>query len=77
MEEQNTLEWLVWSGAAVSVIGLLGLVWCIIKVRRAKRANLDDAAMRATLQSVIPINLGALFLSMIGLMMVVIGIFLG
>lgn len=77
MEEQNTLEWLVWSGAGVSVIGLLGLVWCIMKVRRAKRANLDDDAMRATLQSVIPVNLGALFLSVIGLMMVVVGILLG
>jgi len=77
MKNENTLEWLVWSGAAVSVLGLMGLVWCIIKVRRAKKSGLDDAAMRATLQSVIPLNLGALLLSMVGLMMVVVGIFLG
>lgn len=77
MEKQNTLEWLVWTGAGVSILGLAGLIYCIILVKRAKSAGLDDAAMRATLQSVIPINLGALFLSFIGLMMVMLGIFLG
>ena len=77
MENENTIDWLVWSGAAVSVLGLMGLIWCIIKVRAAKKAGLGDEAMRATLQSVIPLNLGALFLSVIGLMMVMLGIFLG
>ena len=77
MENENTLEWLVWTGAAVSVLGLLGLIWCIVKVRAAKKAGLDDAQMRATLQSVIPLNLGALLLSFLGLMMVMLGIFLG
>jgi hypothetical protein len=32
--------------------------------------------MRAVLQSALPLNLGALFLSVIGLMMVILGIFL-
>lgn len=66
----------IWSGAALSFAGLLGLCWCILRVSRAKRAGLDDAALRAVLQSVVPINLGALFLSVIGLMMVVVGIVL-
>ena len=57
-----------------SVIGLLGIVWCIIRVARARRADLAEDEMQATLQSVIPINLGALFLSVIGLMMVGVGI---
>lgn len=79
MNESDTslFDILIWSGAAVSVLGLLGLMWCIVKVRRAKRENQDDAAMRATLQAVMPLNLGALFLSVIGLMMVIIGISLG
>ncbi|MBD3662905.1 hypothetical protein [Sulfitobacter aestuariivivens] len=72
-----TLDWLIWAGAAVSVVGLVGLIVCILKVSRAKRAQLDDDAMRAALQAVMPLNLGALFLSVIGLMMVVVGILLG
>ncbi len=68
---------LIWSGAAVSVLGLLGLVWCIVRVTRAKRAKLAEEEMRIVLQKVLPLNLGALFLSVIGLMMVVVGILLG
>ncbi|MEM9968293.1 MAG: hypothetical protein AAF755_09355 [Pseudomonadota bacterium] len=67
---------IIWTGAAVSAVGLFGLVWCILKVSRAKRAKLDDAQMREVLKSALPLNLGALFLSVIGLMMVIIGIFL-
>ena len=68
---------IVWAGAALSVAGLLGLVWCIIQVARARRQNLDDDALRAVVQSVLPYNLGALLLSVLGLMLVMVGIFLG
>lgn len=67
---------IIWSGAAISVLGLVGLFWCILKVSKAKRANLDDEAMRQVLKSALPLNLGALFLSTIGLMMVIVGVFL-
>lgn len=68
---------MIWGGAALSLIGLLGLVWCIIRVFRARRAKLSDEELRAVVQSVLPLNLGALFLSVIGLMLVILGIFLG
>jgi hypothetical protein len=68
---------IIWSGAALSGLGLIGLVWCIFRVMRAKRAGLDDDAMRAVLAKVLPLNLGALFVSVIGLMLVIVGIFLG
>ena len=70
-----TFEYLIWGGAALSLLGLAGLIWCIIHVSRAKRAGLDDAAMRAVLQRVVPMNLGALFTSVLGLMLVILGIF--
>ena len=70
-------EVMIWAGAGLSLLGLAGLIWCILRVSRAKRAKLSDADMRAILQAVIPMNMGALFLSAIGLMLVVIGIFLG
>ncbi|MGR3621839.1 hypothetical protein [Pseudophaeobacter sp.] len=68
---------LVWVGAALSVAGLIGLLWCILHVVKARSRKLDDEALRAVVQSVLPYNLGALFLSVLGLMLVMVGIFLG
>ncbi|MCQ0093850.1 hypothetical protein [Roseovarius sp. M141] len=70
------MEILIWCGAAVSLLGLGGLVWCVARVWRARRAGLDDTAMRDVLRKVLPVNTGALLLSVIGLMMVVLGIML-
>ncbi len=70
------MEALVWLGAFVSLLGLAGLVWCIVTVWKARKAGLDDEALRAKLQQVVPMNTGALFLSMTGLMLVVVGILL-
>jgi hypothetical protein len=70
-------EIMIWVGAAVSVLGLAGLVWCIIRVSRARRANLSEEELRAAVQAVLPLNMGALFLSVIGLMLVIIGVMLG
>ncbi|MEQ6247713.1 hypothetical protein ABMC89_02360 [Sulfitobacter sp. HNIBRBA3233] len=70
-------ETLIWVGTGISLLGLVGLVYCILRVSRAKRASLPDEEMRAELRRVVPINLGALFLSVIGLMIVIVGIFLG
>lgn len=70
------MEYLVWSGAVVTVAGLGGLMWCILTVSKAKRAGLDDEALRAQLKRVVVVNLAALFASVLGLMMVVMGVFL-
>ncbi len=70
------MEILVYLGAAVTLAGLGGLVYCIVVVLKAKGAGLDDAALRARLQGITVLNMGALFLSALGLMMVVIGILL-
>ncbi len=79
MENASTslFDILIWAGAVISLVGFFGLVWCIVTVMRAKRANLPEEDMRLVLQKALPLNLGALFLSVIGLMMVVIGIMLG
>ena len=67
---------LIWGGTALSLLGFAGLVWCITIVWRARRAQLEDAQMRDLMSRVLPLNLGALFVSVIGLMLVIIGIFL-
>ncbi|WP_300444801.1 hypothetical protein [uncultured Mameliella sp.] len=68
---------LIWGGAALSVAGLVGLVWCIVRVWKARRADLSDEDLRTVVRKVVPLNMGALFLSVIGLMMVILGIFMG
>jgi hypothetical protein len=70
------MDILIWLGAAISASGLLGIIYSIVKVRQARNENLDDDALRARIANVIPINLGALFVSILGLMCVVVGILL-
>lgn len=72
----SVFEILIWSGAFISFVGLCGLVWCIVFIARARRAKLSDEQMRVRLRKAVPLNLGSLFLSVIGLMLVVLGIFL-
>lgn len=70
------MGWLVLIGSALAVIGLCLLGYCIYQAIQAKRSGLDDAAMRQRLQRIVAINMGALLLSVLGLMCVVLGVFL-
>lgn len=76
-EPTSVFDIVIWSGAAISVLGLVGIIWCILRVSRAKRSKLSDDEMRDVLRAALPVNIAALFLSVIGLMMVIVGIFLG
>ena len=68
---------IVWGGAALSLAGLLGLVWCILRVMKARKSGLSDGELRVMVQGVLPWNLASLFLSVIGLMLVILGISFG
>lgn len=71
------MEWLIWLGTGVSLVGLAGLLWSVVTVWKARRAGLSDADLRAAVRKVVPLNTGALFLSVTGLMLVVLGVLLG
>lgn len=71
------MNWVVLGGSGLTMIGLGLLGYCIYAAFSAKRSGLDDDALRARLQTVVALNMGALLISVIGLMAVVIGIFLG
>jgi hypothetical protein len=71
------MQLLIWIGSATTLAGVVLLAWCILAVARARRAGLDDAAMRARLQTIVAWNLAALLISAIGLICVVAGLFLG
>lgn len=71
------MDWLIWLGAAISLVGLIGLVWCILQAMKLRRAGLPDAELRGRLQTLVAYNLAAMGLSGLGLMAVIIGISLG
>jgi len=77
IERTTGMEMLIWLGALLSLLGLGGLIWCIVTVWKARRAGLSDEALRARVQKVVPVNFAALLLSVFGLMLVVVGIVLG
>jgi alkylhydroperoxidase/carboxymuconolactone decarboxylase family protein YurZ len=70
------MDVLIWIGAAVSLIGVAGLAWCILMALRARNSGLPDEEIRSALQKVVIYNMGALGVSALGLMLVVLGIFL-
>ena len=70
------MEILIWIGSILSLLGLVGLLWCIKTVLRAKKDAVSDEELRMSLQKIVPFNMAALFLSAIGLMFVILGIML-
>ena len=70
------MEFLIGIGAVISVIGIAGIVLSIVRVRQAKRDAASDDELKAKIQKVLPLNLGAFLLSVLGLMCVVVGVIL-
>jgi len=74
--KDTAMEWLIWIGTAITLLGCAGLAASVVMISRAKSAGLDDEALRNRIQKVIPVNLGSLFIATIGLMTVIVGLFL-
>ena len=73
----SVFDIVIWGGAALTLAGLTGILWCIWTVWRARKQGLDEAAFRARMQRVVAVNMGALAASVLGLMAVLLGIMLG
>lgn len=70
------MQYVIWGGAALTLLGVIGLIGCIVLAMRARKSGLPDDQMKAALQRVVVLNLGALALSFLGLMAVITGIML-
>lgn len=70
------MDILIFAGAILSLIGLVGLIYCIVTALRARKQGLSDEEMRDRLRGLVAWNMGALFTSILGLMMIVAGILL-
>lgn len=68
------MEYVIWGGAGLTMIGVAGLLWCVVLGLRAKRSGRPDAEVKAQLQRVVALNLAALAISALGLMAVIFGI---
>lgn len=68
---------LIWAGAVLTMLGLAGLIACILMAMRARREGLQGPAMQARLQRVVVWNMAALAASFLGLIAVIIGVILG
>jgi len=71
------MDALIWPGAFVSLLGVAGLMYCVMRALRVRKSSRSDDEKRADLQRVVLINMGALGVSALGLMIVVTGVLLG
>ena len=67
---------LIWVGAFISLTGVVGLMSCIVRVMKARKSAMSEDELRDVVKNTLPMNLGSLFLSVLGLMAVVVGILL-
>jgi hypothetical protein len=65
---------LIWGGALLSVFGLIGLLLSMYKVAKAKKNSTSDQELRESIKAAMPLNLASLFVSVLGLMSVIIGV---
>lgn len=65
---------LVWVGAGVCLLGVVGLLATGAAALKLRNGNLEDAELRAALQKGVVRNMIALFVAVIGLMMVMVGL---
>ncbi len=47
------MDALIWTGTAVTLAGLAGLIWCIVSIIRARAAGLEEEALKARLQKIV------------------------
>lgn len=70
------MEWLVWVGAALTLVGVALIGLCVVMAVKSRKGDQDEAQAKARMQKVVALNMLALFISIIGLGAVSIGIIL-
>lgn len=70
------MDFLIYIGGAFTLIGLIGLGYCVKMAMAIKREGGDATDATKRLRSLVAWNLGAMGVSSIGLAMIVIGLIL-
>lgn len=63
----------LWVGAALTVVGLAGLVWCISKAAALKKSDISDEEAVARLRVLVAANVASVGTAFMGLALVVVG----
>ncbi len=64
------------AGVITTLLGLIGLVYCILKAYKARKAGLEGVELTNHLKSLVAVNLASFLLSALGLALVLVGILL-
>ncbi|MDE3081582.1 MAG: hypothetical protein KGI94_16280 [Paracoccaceae bacterium] len=67
---------LIWGGAGVAMIGVLGLLASGVQGMKARGGGLDEAERNARLKRAVILNLAALAVAVLGVLAVVAGLLL-
>ncbi len=68
------MQALIWGGAAVTMLGVAGLMFCAAQSLKAR--TLPDDQARAAMARVVTLNLASMGVAVLGLMAVVAGLLL-
>lgn len=68
------MQYLIWIGAGMAVLGVGTIVWSALQVAAARRADLSDENLKARVARMLPVNMGGLMTAVIGLMCVILGL---
>lgn len=68
------MQALIWGGAAVTLLGVAGLMFCAAQSLKARTLPVDQA--RAAMARVVTLNLASMGVAVLGLMAVVAGLLL-
>ena len=68
------MDYLVPIGAVISFIGLIGLIICIVRASRLRKQGLTGEELTEGLKPLVSLNLGSMAFSVIGLMVVILGL---
>lgn len=63
----------LWSGAGMALLGLAGVIWCILKAVRLRRAARQGADPGAALRQLVALNMGSVALAFLGMGVMVVG----
>ncbi|MFK7941535.1 MAG: hypothetical protein AB8B85_01260 [Paracoccaceae bacterium] len=67
---------LIWIGAGLSVLGLVGVLWCIRKALSLKGADPDQTDVKAELGTLMFVHMAAIGVAFLGMGLLVAGILL-
>lgn len=70
------MDAMIWIGAAMAVIGLGGLAYCIRKAMEMKKSPLPPEEAQGVFQKLIAINMASVAFAFLGLGLVVAGLIL-